>query len=185
MVDEARPNGGVRVSQVDRQGTQILPSVHSAAEAIASRAIACAERLHIDAAIAANVLEEAAARVSRQLQPGLACEKQIRDLHSYLFCVFLRLINTKQTQSLVAAGVISNGFSAGSNSVDPRTWLDGKILIDELLLRCDPLIREMWSRRIEGFSWKEIGGAYGISGHAAESKFSKALQKIRRRLGLK
>ena len=60
-----------------------------------------------------------------------------------------------------------------------------KILVDEFLMHCDPAIRDMLCRRMEGYSWKEIGWAYRISSHAAESKFSQALQKIRSNLGLK
>lgn len=86
-MDEARPNGGIRVSPVDRRGRRIVPPVLSAAEAIAVRAIACANRLHIDAATATNVLEEAAARVSRTIKPQQTSGRQIRDLESYLFFV--------------------------------------------------------------------------------------------------
>ncbi len=184
-MDEARPNGGIRVSPVDRRGRRIVPPVLSAAEAIAVRAIACANRLHIDAATATNVLEEAAARVSRTIKPQQTSGRQIRDLESYLFCVFLRLLNARQPQALLAAEFPQKRSSAAHNSVDPRTWLERKILIDELLLHCDPLTRDMWRRRIEGFSWKEIGKSYRISGHAAESRFSKTLQKVRKRLGFK
>ena len=184
-MDEARPDGGVRISPVDRRGRRIAPSVLNAAEAIASRAIGYAERFRIDAAVASNVLEEAAARVSRQVGSRRTGERQIRDIESYLFCVFLRLLNARQPQALLAADIPQKRSSAARNSVDPRTWLERKILIDELLLHCDPLTTEMWRRRIEGFSWKEIGKLYKISGHAAESRLSKTLQRIRRRLGLK
>src|SRR5712691_8561149 len=77
-------------------------------------------------------------------------------------------------------------LSAGShNSADPEAELELKILVDELLTRCDPVTRDMFYRRIQGFSWKEIGTVYGISGHAAEARFSKNLEKIRKRLGFK
>jgi len=41
----------------------------------------------------------------------------------------------------------------------------------------------MLFRRIEGFSWKEIGKIYGISAHAAESRCGQAFQKVRKKLG--
>ena len=59
-----------------------------------------------------------------------------------------------------------------------------KILIDELLTRCDPVTRDMFIRRNQGFSWKETGEIYSISAHAAESRFGQALQRVRRKLGL-
>jgi len=76
--------------------------------------------------------------------------------------------------------------SAGShNSTDPEAELELKILVDELLTRCDPVTRDMFYRRIQGFSWKEIGLSYSISGHAAESRFNQALHKVGARLGLR
>jgi len=60
-----------------------------------------------------------------------------------------------------------------------------KIFVDEFLVRCDPVMRDVLCRRMQGHSWKEIGWAYRISSHAAESKFSQALQKVRKKLGLK
>jgi len=60
--------------------------------------------------------------------------------------------------------------------------LERKILVDELLTRGDPVARDMFYRRTQEFSWHEIGLSYGISGHAAESRFSQALRKIRERL---
>jgi len=70
------------------------------------------------------------------------------------------------------------------NSTDPLAELELKILVDEFLTRCDPVTRDMFYRRIQGFSWKGIGLSYGISSHAAESRFSQALHKIKQRLGL-
>src|SRR5229473_1451009 len=49
-------------------------------------------------------------------------------------------------------------------------------------LHIDPAARDMFYRRTQEFSWDEIGLSYGISGHAAESRFSQALRKIRERL---
>ena len=54
------PNRSFRVSPVDRLGRRISPVVLDAAEAIGRRAIEHAERLLIDPAVAAGLLEEAA-----------------------------------------------------------------------------------------------------------------------------
>ena len=185
MVDKARPQSEILVSPVDSRGRRIAPSVLTAAETIAPRAVGYAERLRVDPALAASLLEKAAVRVSRALKIGQPDERLTRNLDAYLFFVFLRLLNSSQTQQLLAADLPQELFRTTNNSVDPRTSLDRKILLDEVLMRCDPLTREMWYRRIEGFSWKEIGELFKISGHAAESRFSQMLRKVRRRLGLK
>jgi hypothetical protein len=61
------PNRSPRVSPVDRLGRRISPVVLDAAEQIGRRAIEHAEKLLIDPAVAAGLLEEAAATVSRAL----------------------------------------------------------------------------------------------------------------------
>ena len=166
-------------------GGQSALLVLRAAEEVSRRAIQHAERLLVDPAIAANLLEEAAATVSRALKAKNANEDSVRDLESYLFRAFLRRLNrAKKRQSFLAKAVELQAFLSRVSS-DPRKALEMKILIDEFLMHCDPAMRDMLCRRMEGCSWKEIGWAYRISSHAAESKFSQALQKVRSKLGLK
>ena len=184
MAEEARPNGGgVRVNPVDRLGRRISPPVLRAAEEIGRRAIRHAEKLLIDPAVAANLLEEAATAVSRAISTKPMSQHSVRDLQSYLFRAFLRRVNKRYKRDSSMAQALH--ALASSNSVDPRASLEQKILIDEFLMQCDPATRDMFCRRIEGFSWKEIGSSYRISSHAAESRFSQIFQKARARLGLK
>ena len=185
MVDEMSTNGGVRVSPTDRRGRPIDSRVLAAAEAIARRAVRYAEKLLIDPAVAADLLEEAAATVSRALKSEQVSKRPIRDLQSYLFRAFLRRLNRTQRAELLAAAFLQKYVLPLDKSVNPHQLIEKKILIDEFLLQCDPITREMLCRRIEGFSWKEIGHAYGISSHAAESRVSQNFQKIRNRLGFK
>src|SRR5271165_2440205 len=94
MSEKAHPNeGGVRVNPVDRRGRVIDPAVLNAAEEIGRRALRHAERQLIDPAVAATLLEEAAATVSRAMSATAMSERPIRDLHSYLFRAFLRRVN--------------------------------------------------------------------------------------------
>ena len=65
MTGQAGQNGALRVSPMDRRGRPISPPVLRAAEEVSRRAIQHAERLLVDPAIAANLLEEAAVTVSR------------------------------------------------------------------------------------------------------------------------
>jgi DNA-directed RNA polymerase specialized sigma24 family protein len=181
MPAQTGENGAVRVSPVDQRGRPISPVVLSAAEEISRRAVYHAERLLVDPAVAANLLEEAAATVSRALTRN-SHDRPIRDLESYLFRAFLRRLNrTKKRQSLLSDAADLDA-SLSRVSWDPRKTLEMKIFVDELLLQCDPTVRDMLCRRLSGSSWKEVGRAYRISRHAAESKFSQALQKIRRKL---
>jgi len=178
------PNRIFRISPVDRLGRRISPSVLDAAEEVGRRAIEHAERELIDPAVAATLLEEAAATVSRALEAKRHhTQNAVRDLPSYLFLAFIRRVNrTKKRQLLLEDAV---RVRSAHNSTDPEAELELKILVDELLTRCDPVTRDMFYRRIQGFSWKEIGLSYSISGHAAESRFNQALHKVGVRLGLR
>jgi len=141
--------------------------------------------MFVDPALAANLLEEAAAAVSRALKARNTHVRPVGDLESYLFRAFLRRLNrTKKRQSLLAEAVELQAFLSRI-SWDPERELEMEIFIDEFLMQCDPIMRDVLCRRMEGCSWKEIGWAYRISSHAAESKFSQALQKVRKKLGLK
>jgi DNA-directed RNA polymerase specialized sigma24 family protein len=105
----------------------------------------------------------------------------IRDLHAYLFRAFIRRVNKATRRDLPLVDSPPRHLSGWSVSTD----LESKILLDEFLTRCDPVTRDMLYRRIQGFSWKEIGKFHGISAHAAESRFSQALQRVRKKLGLR
>jgi DNA-directed RNA polymerase specialized sigma24 family protein len=185
MPGQTGQNGALRVSPMDRRGRLISPPVLHAAEEVSRRAILHAERLLVDPALAANLLEETAATVSRALRSKNTYESPVRDLESYLFRAFLRRLNkAKKRQSLLAEAVEVQPFFSRM-SWDPRSALETKIFVDEFLMRCDPAMRDVLCRRMEGYSWREIGCAYRVSSHAAESKFSQALQKVRNKLGLK
>ncbi len=175
-----------RISPVDRLGRRISPVVLDAAEQIGRRAIQHAEKLLIDPAVATSLLEQAAATVSRALETRRRrIQSDVRDLRSYLFRAFLRRINRIKKRQLILDGAVHALSVDSHNSTDPRASLELKILVDELLTRCDPVTRDMFYRRIRGFSWKEIGSFYGVSGHAAESRFSQALRRIAEKLGLR
>src|SRR5258708_8166950 len=68
MPAQASENGAARVSPMDQRGRPISPPVLSAAEELSPCAIHHAEKLLVDPAVAANLLEEAAATVSRALK---------------------------------------------------------------------------------------------------------------------
>jgi len=171
---------------VDRLGRRISPSVLDAAEEVGRRAIEHAERELIDPAVAATLLEEAAATVSRALDAKTHhTQNAVRDLPSYLFLAFIRRVNRTKKRQLLLEDAVRVRSAGSHNSTDPQAELELKILVDELLSRCDPMTRDMFYRRSQGLSWKEIGLSYGISGHAAESRFNQTLHKVGVRLGLR
>jgi DNA-directed RNA polymerase specialized sigma24 family protein len=186
MAGGVRPNSSFRVSPVDRFGRTISPPVLQAAEQIGRRAIQHAENLLIDPAVAATLLEEAAAAVSRAVDRKRHCNHQpIRDVRAYLFRAFIRRVNKTKKRQLMVADAVRLFSAASSKSIDPLAELELKILIDELLTMSDPVVRDMFYRRIQKFSWREIGLSFGISGHAAESRFSQAIRRLAGRVGLK
>lgn len=186
MTEEVRPNRSFRISPVDRVGRQISPLVVDAAERIGRRAIQHAEKLHIDPAIAANLLEEAAAAVTRAIErKGDSTEDRVRDLQAYLFRAFLRRINKTLKRQVLVENAVRFLFLNSRNSTDPRVELERKILVDELLTRDKPETCDMFYRHSYGLLWEDIAPFYGISAHAAESRFSQALKRIREMLGLK
>jgi DNA-directed RNA polymerase specialized sigma24 family protein len=172
----------VRISSIDGRGRVIAPEVLSVAQEISARALRYAEKLLGDPAIALSVFEESAATVSRVLSAQQRNNNgNIRNLHAYLFRAFIRRVNRLRRRELVFGEHPTNLVSklAGSNLSGE---LELKLLVDELLTRCDTVTREMFYRRTEGFSWREIGNTYGISAHAAESRFSQALRRLRKKL---
>src|SRR5437660_11539021 len=179
------PHRSFPISPVDRLGRRISPSVLDAAEEVGRRAIEPAERELIATAVAATLLEEAAATVSRALDAKThRTQNAVRDLPSYLFLAFIRRVNRTKKRQLLLEDAVRVRSAGSHNSTDPEAELELKILVDELLTRCDPVTRDMFYRRIQGFSWKEIAKVYSISAHAAESRSSQALRRVRKKLGM-
>lgn len=175
----------LRISPVDQQGRKIDPIVLAAAHEIGRRALQYGEQALHDPALATSLLEESAATVSRAMRAReQTAAAPIQNLHGYLFRAFVRRVNRVKRKELIlqnSTTVISESYPNGVHT--PRE-VELKVLVDELLARCDQAIRDMFHRRVSGFSWQEIGTAYGITGHAAESRFSRAFQRARKRLGL-
>src|SRR6185437_16427837 len=91
---ETKPIRPVLLNEVDHLGRPISPEVLSVAREIGPRAVAYADNLIGDPAVAVTCLEEAAASVSAAI-----AEKQrvgapgVRDISAYLFRTFIHLID--------------------------------------------------------------------------------------------
>ena len=105
----------------------------------------------------------------------------VRDLAAYLFRTYIRLVSqAKRKETMLAESLKAEADSQISQRDLARA--EAAVLLDEIMRACDRLTREVAFRRLEGLSWKEIGERYGLSGHAAEARFSKALDRARKRL---
>src|SRR5689334_5952792 len=111
------PNGSFCVSPMDRLGRPISPVVQHAAEEIGRRAIEHAEKLLIDPAVAAGVLEEAAATVSRALASKHCTQASVQDLPSYLFRAFIRRVDRIRKKQLTQVdNVPVPAFGSGNST---------------------------------------------------------------------
>lgn len=179
----AVPSGSFRISPVDRLGRRIDPAVLAAAEEIGPMAVAYGMKLLGDPAVIANLLEEAAVIVSRrlQLQSSRTDSQPIQKVPAYLYICFKRKVIRAKRKQAVTVSLREVAHSKPSWA-DPAAEFNMKILVDEFLDHCDFITQDMFWRRVEGFSWEEIGRVHGMSAHAAEERVRYVFQKVRARL---
>jgi hypothetical protein len=183
MASGAAPSS-FRLNSVDRQGRQIDPAVHAAAETVFPRALEYGTNLLGDTAVVANTLEEVAATVSqliaRRDPPGEPAP--IRNLPGYVFRAFVREVNRLKNKELAVLDAAIAGQTLAQRLADPSRQLEMKVLVDECLAQFDFTERDMCWRRLEGFTWDEIGPVHGLSGHAAEVRFRNAVRAVKAKL---
>jgi RNA polymerase sigma factor (sigma-70 family) len=170
------------LNAVDRLGRQIAPAVLSVATEIGPRALAYAQNLIGDPAVAISYFEEAAASVSVAIEgKKVSGAPAVRNVSAYLFRTFIRLIDdVKRKQAIVEESLRGSGEAPFPSIEEARA--ETTVLLNEVMETCDRASREVVVLRLEGFSWKEIGEHFGISSHAAEARFSKALDHARKML---
>ena len=169
------------ISPMDGKGRIIAPEILSVANEISRDALRYGERALGDPAVVSSLFEESAAAVSRILHRPNNGAPAIRSLSAYLFRTFVNRVNRVRRRETLLLKRLSEPGN-GKSELSSNHSLDFEILVDEILSSGDPVMREMFRRRSQGFSWKEIGSLYGISAHAAESRFSQSLRRIRRRI---
>jgi DNA-directed RNA polymerase specialized sigma24 family protein len=167
---------------VDRLGRPIDAVVLAAAYELGPRAIGYAERLLGDEALTIDLLEEAAAAVSEALRKKRKQGKgPVRNLTSYLFRSYLRKIGqVRGKQNRLDASLRGQTLAAKGT----RGWKAAELalLVDEVLAIYDKLTLQIIHGHIEGYSWNEIGSELGLTPHAAEMRYSRALAKARKLL---
>ena len=179
---DTKPGPRFLVNSVDRFGRQIAPAVLSVAQEIGPRALAYAENLIGDPALAIGYFEEAAASVSAAIEQKKTSDgPAIRNVGAYLFRTFIRIVDdAKRKETTLEKSHLEYGETqvllCGDREAETTT------LLNQVMGTCDRASREVVVLHLEGFSWKEIGKRIGISSHAAEARFRKALDHARKRL---
>jgi len=166
---------------MDGKGRIIAPEILSVASEISRNALRYGERALGDPAVVSSLLEESAASVSRILHRPNNGVPAIRSLSAYLFRTFVNRVNRVRRREALLLQRLSE-LEDRKSELGSNHSLDFEILVNEVLSSGDPVMRDMFRHRSQGFSWKEIGSVYGISAHAAESRFSQSLRRIRRRI---
>jgi hypothetical protein len=183
MATSASPSS-FRLNSVDRHGRRIDPAVLAAAESVFARALEYGANLLGDSAVVTNTLEEVAATVSQQIArrdpPGEPAP--IRNLPGYVFRAFVRQVNRLKSKELAVLDAAIAGQTLAQRLADPSRQLEMKVLVDECLAKFDFTERDMCWRRLEGFTWDEIGPVHGLSGHAAEVRFRNAVRAVKAKL---
>jgi DNA-directed RNA polymerase specialized sigma24 family protein len=180
MADEASEEK-FTISPMDGKGRMIAPEILSVANQISRNALRYGERALGDPAVVSSLLEESAASVSCLLHRPNNGGPAIRSLRAYLFRAFVNRVNRVRRREALLLKRLSEPGN-GNSELSSNPSLDFEILVDEILSSGDPVMRDMFRRRSQGYSWKEIGSVYGISAHAAEARFSQSLRRIRRRI---
>ena len=186
---ETKPGPPFLLNSVDRFGRQIAPAVMSVSMEIGPRALAYAQNLIGDPALAINYFEEAAASVSAAIEEKKASgAPAVLNVAAYLFRTFIRMVDDAKHKTKILEESLKESGKARIPLTE-EAQAETAVLLNEVMETCDRASREVIVLRLEGFSWKEIGKQLAISSHAAEARFSKALDharkmlKIRRRKG--
>ena len=183
MASHSSPNL-FRLNSVDRHGRKIDPTVLVAADEVFPRALEHGLNMSCDPAIVANVLEEVAAEVSGRLDQRNETDHRqpIRNLPGYVFHSFVRQLNRLRSKELELVSADGTGMTYTSRWADPTAQFEARILLDECLAQCDFVIRDMFWRRVQGFTWEDIGKIHNVSAHAAEIRFREAIEAVKARL---
>lgn len=178
-------SGTFFLNSIDRLGRTIDPLILAVAHEVGPRAVGYAERLLGDEALALDLLEEAAAAVSKALKRKTTEEgAPVRDLEAYLFRTYLRKVSLVRGRRarLDRSLVEKVPRQPASNRLAEA---EISLLFDEVMATYDKVTRQIVYRRLEGFLWREIAAEYGLSTHAAEARYSRALAHARKILRIR
>jgi len=152
------------------------------AHEVGPRAVAYAERLLGDGALALDLFEEAAAAVTEALKrKATVGGGPVRDLERYLFRTYLRKVGlVRGKQARLDRLLRANALKQPGRTKPAQAEIS--LLFDEIMATYDNVTREIVNGRLEGFLCREIAAKLGLSTHAVEVRYSRALAKARKLL---
>lgn len=187
-MNSGRPKEGPTchlLNDFDHSGRPVAPDVLSIAREIGPRAMAYAEHIVGDAAIAITCLEEAAASVSAVIaEKRRSGAPTVRDVRAYLFRTFIHRIDRARQRQVIFEE--SRDGQRGSKFAPYEEGRDeARVLLNEIIAACGQASTTIVMLHLEGWSWDEIGQHLGISRHAAETRYRKALDRARKVLKIR
>jgi DNA-directed RNA polymerase specialized sigma24 family protein len=175
-------NAPFLLNSVDHLGRPIDPSVLSVAQEIGPGAVRYAEKVVGDPALAISLFEETAATVSQTRRDKAASGKpDVTDIRGYLFLSYMRRIRRQKRMELCS--LIQTAFPSERQAqyADVQD-MERSLFLAEALASCDTVTQNIVLRRLEGYSWKEIGRHCGVSSGAARERFSSTVKRLRKTL---
>ncbi len=184
MPDTETPFPPFWINDRDHHGRPLEPRVIEAACAIWERACRAVILRLKDPGRAPEIIEAAAAAVSRRLQrPG---RDTIRDLEAYLAWACIRRIDRiAARESKEQTGHETGALELLAASTSERRQNDpaDELYVKEVLSVLDPDTRELFMMRVAGYSWGEIAEMRGYANsHSAEVQFGKKWKAAKERL---
>ncbi|HEX5483803.1 MAG TPA: hypothetical protein VFZ08_14360 [Terriglobia bacterium] len=149
------------------------------------RALAYAQRYGLDPAEAAGAFEGVVNSLLSACGRHPGIRNRIRNLDQYLFWSFVRRANRIQSRRpRIEYSGSSNDLDLLRNpaDTDPTGDPEESLLFDELMSYMNQRTRIMFSLRLSGHSWKEIGRKLRISADNAQVQYHYGIKKARNRI---
>lgn len=127
-----------------------------------------------------RLLHKAAANVDR-----VFCEEpdKIDNLKGYLFTAFKHLVLAELEKRKRFEPLDANSITAPEpDQCNAADAVEQKILIDEIMLRMDPLMRKTFELLVLGHSFEAIAKGLGMKSNHLRSMYSKQLEKLSRQI---
>jgi DNA-directed RNA polymerase specialized sigma24 family protein len=166
---------GLRVL-VGRNGKPLHPEVSSIAQQITRQALFYGETILGDSKRARSLFEHVVAEVSATVEAKRSGSSQFKDLRRYLLRTFVRRLSDEIRRRRGWKPLRSR------TRVKPRVSVEMALILDDVSAGCDKVTQDVVLRRIDGFSWHEIGIHYGLSAQATRVRFKKAFQRAQKGL---
>ncbi len=169
----------IRVSASDRDWDKIDGLLLKAASRIKKQVRSVVEQKLESTQFAEDILQSALLSVSQTIRRS---PQDIDDLESYLFRSVLRELELFVTKMEPAEYFDPEILALLAND---ETWcqeLEDDLFIKEFVKLIDPLPRQFYKLRTEGYKWQEIADLFQMSKHHAEVLYYEGVQRAIARL---